>query len=162
MKSAIICDIDGCVIDTDWIWEEVERQNMEGSQMWEFFNKNANDLTKSKPQQLLINRLQTNAEVIFSTARSEAIRKETREMLEKIMQGKEFILMMRPEKCFDSSEAVKEAHLMEILKNYEVACAIDNEKENCNMYRRHGLVVMQINLTKEKTQNNETLQACMA
>ena len=30
MKDAIICDIDGCVVDTDWIWSEIEKQKLEG------------------------------------------------------------------------------------------------------------------------------------
>lgn len=155
MKKAIICDIDGCVLDTDWIWEEIEKQKLDGLKKWEFFNKNSCDLEKSEPQDLLIKLINGDMfsmqhELIFSTARSEIIRKETREILEKMFAGRDFILLMRPEDCLLPSWQVKEQHLNEILKNYEVTSAIDNEEPNCEMYRRHKINCLEWNIEEQK------------
>lgn len=144
MKDAIICDIDGCVVDTDWIWSEIEKQKLEGLEKWDFFNKNSCNLEKSKinPEMIMLLNgygVSNKNELIFSTARSEEIRTETRAMLHKIFPDREFLLFMRPADCVSTSDEVKKEHLVEILKNYNIKIAIDNENQNCQMYRKEKI-----------------------
>lgn len=142
MKQAIICDIDGCLIDSAWIWDEVERKELTGEAMWNFFDTHANS-PLSKAHYPLIKILQQaiskENELIFLTARSEVIREETRDRLAGIIYDRDFILLMRPLGNDDPSAVIKEVHLIELLKNYEINLAIDDEQANCDMFEKYGV-----------------------
>lgn len=43
MKDAIICDLDGCLFDTAWIFEETEKQGLTGAAKWDYFHRHVND-----------------------------------------------------------------------------------------------------------------------
>lgn len=163
MKSAIICDIDGCVIDTDWIWEEVEKKKISGAEKWLFFNKNSCDMVKAKIDDVLLRIIKmqlytTGAELIFSTARSECLREQTRKILQDLFEGHEFLLYMRPDGCLLPSEDLKEAHLQEIRKNFIVVQAYDNEAQNCMMYSKNGVDAIQ--WISKKHKGVDCKQAC--
>jgi len=142
MKQAIICDIDGCLIDSAWIWDEIERKGLTGEEMWKFFDENANAPLSAAHYPLvkiLQQALSKENDLIFVTARSESIREETRHRLAGIIYDKEFILLMRPLENADPSARVKEVHLVELLKNYEINLAIDDEQANCDMFEKYGI-----------------------
>ncbi len=160
MKQAIICDIDGCLIDTAWIWNEIEQKELIGNDMWNFFDAHANS-PLSKAHYPLIKILQQalskDNELIFLTARSEAIREDTRNRLAGIIYDRDFILLMRPHGNDDSSAVVKEVHLIELLKNYEINLAIDDEQQNCEMFEKYGIPAIRWEIKNDKPVAKQSL-----
>lgn len=159
MKQAIICDIDGCLIDSAWIWDEVERKELTGEAMWNFFDAHANS-PLSKAHYPLIKILQQalskENELIFLTARSEVIRGETRDRLAGIIYNRDFILLMRPLGNDDPSAVVKEVHLVELLKNYEINLAIDDEQANCDMFEKYGVPCVKWEIKRNQELQDDT------
>ena len=43
-QKAIICDIDGVLLDTEHIFERIETAQLTGRDKWDFFNRHANDV----------------------------------------------------------------------------------------------------------------------
>lgn len=167
-KQAIICDIDGCIVDTSWIWYDIEKMDLNGSKMWEYFDKNACDMSKNRviPQVLQIlssSYFNEELEILIVTARSERIRPETEEMLKSILD-RDFSLYMRPHNDLSGSIELKERHLKEILKDYEVRIAIDDEKPNLDMYAKYGIFCLWSDfnnnqLTSKEEKEPELVQA---
>ncbi len=147
--KAIICDIDGCVLDTSAIYKEIERLNLEGQRKWMFFETFANDSKMSVFNQTLGNWLVSQyikgINIIFLTARSEKIRYNTRTRLNKEFKNVlDYCLLMRAKDDLDPAHIVKEKHLKTILERYEVILAIDDEQPNLDMFNRYGLLVKKV------------------
>lgn len=83
--------------------------------------------------------------ILFLTARDEKVRVKTIHQL-KEMFSFPIHLYMRPRGDMRPSPIVKEEYLMEILKEHEILFAIDDETPNCEMYKSHGIPVIQITL----------------
>lgn len=140
MREAIICDIDGCLIETDWIFAEAKEKDLNTDETFALFDKYANS-DRCVINQKYVKLLQTfsNVDIIFVTARSEAIRHETQKKLEEILKGQQFLLYMRPIGNKENSCALKEMHLKEILKNYKVHLAIDDYIGNCLIFEKYNI-----------------------
>lgn len=163
-KQAIICDIDGCLIDTRWIWGEVEKQGLNGDKMWEFFHKHANDIKKSKIQENLLNILRAvNTEicdVVFLTARSEEIKFDTVVILKSCLPNASIKLYMRPIGNTDPSDIFKESIFAKIKKEHDIILAIDDEEPNCSMFRKNGITTIKWDIEKMRNKT-EGMQACV-
>lgn len=144
-KKIIICDLDGCLIDTSWIWEVNKNLKLKSPQCWEFFENNANS-SWTKIDFILLNYLKNKKkqgfDIEFLTARSEVIRKQTIEFLERttgLKCGQDFGLMMRP--VDDESPAVdyKKNAVTNRLSAETIALAIDDDKSIVEMYKKEGI-----------------------
>ena len=150
MKKAIICDIDGCLLYTSHIFDEVKAQGLEGSQKWEYFNKNANrDCVKFNYalSEILFNFYNQGFAIILLTARVESIRNQTRSKItyENILAGcnYKYSLYMRDENDNGTpSHESKLKHLKELKEKYFIILAIDDEDENCKMFQENGILTM--------------------
>lgn len=56
--KAIICDIDGCVIDTSRIYEEIAEKGITGADKFAYFEEYANDPAKALINQQLVDILE--------------------------------------------------------------------------------------------------------
>lgn len=144
-ENAIICDIDGCLIQTDWIFNDAKRLGLNGEETFTLFDLYANDIMNSVDKNLVltIKLLNFDKKIIFLTARSEDIRERTRKNLERILPGVSFLLCMRPSDDKRPQKAVKEDYLRTITEHYNVVLAIDDSAENCAVFEKHDIPYIQ-------------------
>lgn len=145
-KEIIICDIDGCLIDTAWIFDKAE--GMKLFEKWDFFNRNANNHENKINFDLvaLIDKLNFFAgyKIFFVTGRSDIIYKDTLRMLKRLFTHEDIALLMRKEGDYSPSHEIKEQIINRLKEEYKIICAIDDEPENCKMFKDNGILTMQI------------------
>ena len=145
----IICDLDGCLIDSAWIWDVVKSQNISKDEAFDIFNRLAN-ADKNGIDLALYNSLcfkaSSGLKIHFITARSELIEVETINFIQKklgLIYGKDFSISFRPTTDLSSpaeSKAVRVQHFLD--KGNQVVLAIDDENEILLMYARKGIPIM--------------------
>lgn len=143
-KRAIICDIDGCLLNTDYIHQEIKEKGLEGAAKWRYFETYANDIDVNFNHNLggLLESLARDGyEIILSTARNENIRHQTILKL-RINLDCKFKLYMRASNDISPACEVKRKHLKQIQEEYAVEMAIDDEDANLKMFSSNGLFVM--------------------
>ena len=152
LKKAIICDIDGVLLETKHIFEEIEKANLTGASKWDYFNRRANDHDVEVDTRV-IEVLETFAnqgyKILFVTARSAEIWKQTRAKIDMaIGQYAQNIfgysLAMRGTDDFNASDCVKAELLQQIQEKYDVLFAIDDDKLNCDMFRKNNILTLQV------------------
>ena len=152
LKKAIICDIDGVLLETKHIFEEIEKANLTGASKWDYFNRRANDHDVEVDTRV-IEVLETFAnqgyKILFVTARSAEIWKQTRAKIDMaIGQYAQNIfgysLAMRGTDDFNASDCVKAELLQQIQEKYDVLFAIDDDKSNCDMFRKNNILTLQV------------------
>lgn len=146
-QKAIICDIDGCLLDTLNIHKQIEELGLTGALKWRYFEAGANDIKTVKFNRNLANVLKTFADtgikIILLTARSEAIRYSTKLRLDyEINAAFSYKLLMRSMGDSNDPHIVKYLHLKKILEEYDVILAIDDEDANLKMFAANGIFVM--------------------
>jgi len=145
-KEIVICDIDGCLVETAWIFDRTS--GMETNEKWDFFNKNANNSDNKINFDLvnLVDKLKFFAgyKIFFVTSRSDIIYRETLRMLKGLFTHEDIQLLMRKEGDSSPSHKVKERIISELKEKYKIVCAIDDEPENCKMFKANGILTMQI------------------
>ena len=146
-QKAIICDIDGCLLDTSYIHRSIDSLGLEGAEKWRFFESLANDIKVVRFNKNLANILKTFADsgmkIILLTARSESIKYQTKLRLNYEINDKfNYTLLMRPINDTSDPQTVKFIHLKKILEEYDVILAIDDEDENLKMFAFNGIFVM--------------------
>ena len=146
-RKAVICDIDGCLLDTSQIFKEIEEKGLQGNEKWAYFERYANDRDKAKFNFILadvLNCLRNQGyKIIFSTARSEAIRINTKIRLQTDL-GFMGDLFMRPLGNINPAAEVKAEHLKSIKGFYNACIAIDDEDENLKMFSKNGLLAVKL------------------
>ncbi len=154
--KAVICDIDGCLLDSQGVLEEAEANTTNSNDKWRYFEKYANDRNKVAFNYVLgnmLNDMRNNGyKIIFSTARSEAIKIATKIRL-KAELGFMGDLYMRPLDNFDSSADVKAMHLKTIKNYYDVRMAIDDDESNIKMFSESGLRTIKYTIKKKGGKN---------
>lgn len=143
-KKAIICDIDGCLLDTAHIHKEIEEKGLDGADKWRYFEKHANsgDIRFNYTLGTFLESLARDGyEIIISTARNESIRHQTILRLRRSLDCK-FKLFMRASNDIRPACEVKKKHLKQIQEEYAVEMAIDDEDANLDMFSKNGLFVM--------------------
>lgn len=152
LKKAIICDIDGVLLETKHIFEEIEKANLTGASKWDYFNRRANDHDVEVDTRV-IEILETFAnqgyKVLFVTARSAEIWKQTRAKIDMAIGQYaqnifEYSLAMRGTDDFNASDCVKAELLQQIQEKYDVLFAIDDDKSNCDMFRKNNILTLQV------------------
>lgn len=139
----IICDLDGCLIDTSWIWRFVNNLEMSEDQRFNYFNLNANSTYSAIDRTFLAilsycRQIEIAHRIMFLTARSEIIAAPTINFLQVrtgLIAGKDFLINFRPVDDKSSPVESKRVRLLKILEQgHQVLFAIDNDPEICKMY----------------------------
>lgn len=152
LKKAIICDIDGVLLETKHIFEEIEKVNLTGASRWDYFNRRANDHDveiDSRVVEFLETFANQGYKILFVTARSEEIAKQTSAKIDmaiaKYAQNVfKYGLAMRGVDDYGASDCVKAELLHQIKQKYDVLLAIDDEKSNCDMFRQDNILTLQV------------------
>ena len=144
-KKCIICDVDGVLLDVSRIYKEIHKRKLKGEEKWEFFHKYANNpewAVKNKDIFQIVNGFidKTNAELFLVTARKECLFYSTLIYLSMFTP----YLIMRKKNDKRPAVELKEEALKEIQKDYDVVLAIDDELQNCLMYKRNGITTLRV------------------
>lgn len=150
--KAIICDIDGVLLDTEHIFDRITQTGLADDNAWEFFNRHANDhdvMADSRVIEILEAFANKGFKIIFLTARNVVIESQTRAKIDiSIAQFADnlfkYQLYMRPYKCKDKSCDVKQRWLNELRQTYDIYCAIDDESENCEMFAKNNILTLKV------------------
>lgn len=151
-EKAIICDIDGVILDSSQVFKEIDEQGLTGDAKWEYFDRHANGLhvyPEKRMLEIIYDLYQFGLRIIFLTARSVRIEEETVLRILKDfrlfgMPIRNFRMRMRPEGDYSPSADVKEKHLIELKKKYDILCAFDDDDSNCEMFRRNNILTFKV------------------
>lgn len=147
MENIIICDIDGCLVNSSWIWKTITLLGIkDDATKWDFFSRNANALYGSIDKNL-IKFLKAeikirNARILFLTARNVCIEEQTIKFIEKrtgLVYEQDFFISSRPGYDKSGSAESKRARLELIKKFYNPVFAIDDELIICELYSKHKI-----------------------
>ena len=143
-QKAIVLDIDGVIFDSTFLLQEIYDRALKGDEMWEYYYANCNsDRVEVKPQiYSILNGFKDHA-FFISTSRNERCREETESKLNKsgIFPDK---IYMRSEGDLRIAPELKQQHLQEIMKEYEILLFIDDEVANCRMASNLGIFTMRV------------------
>ena len=148
-NQIILCDLDGCLVNTTWIWEVVNAYKMTKDEGFDVFNKLAN-AERNKIDETLFKYLCFKAsgglKLHFMTARSELIEVETINFLQKktgLIYGKEFTISSRPSTDVSTPTESKSVRVQAMLDaGKKIAFAIDDEDDILRMYISKGIPVI--------------------
>lgn len=142
----IICDLDGCLIKSGWIWDVVKEKGFSKDVAFDFFNRSACcdaceiDVSLYK---YLCFRASGGLRLHFLTARSEVISVETINFIQQktgLIYGKEFTISFRPANDLSSPADSKARRLDAMIADKkEILLAIDDEDEILKMYQNRGI-----------------------
>ncbi len=171
-ENCIIIDLDGTVAQENNI---ADLSNIVTREDWDKFHESKKWYAPSefKPIHKVIdiinsfyNSFYNSPYVIFLTAREDTkeglIRlnslrfiRENFTMCENIKDyGFAFDLLMRKENDFRPSSIVKEDFLLhEILPNYDVILAFDDEENNIKMFQKHGITALKVYIGEDNEKN---------
>lgn len=146
-RKAIICDIDGCLLDTDKVLKNSEEKGYKGELKWEYFHEHANNPEfVSKNQRLfeLLNKFEKEGYIIILlTARSIEIADDTIKYLlsGNIKLTKFPYYLGRPLSDYRPSQEFKEDAIKELIttSNFDILFAIDDDLNNWKMFHRNGI-----------------------
>lgn len=148
-QKYIICDLDGCLIDSAWIWEVIRALKVSKDESFDIFNRLANaDKNNIDPPlyKFLCFKASGGLKIHFLTARSELIEIETINFIQKktgLIYGKEFSISFRPTTDLLSSAESKAVRLQSFIDSgRKVALAIDDETEVLKMYASKGIPII--------------------
>jgi len=142
-RKAIVIDIDNCVLDTQFILDEIHKFGLKGEEKWEYFYKNCNSdrVTLMSGIKDMLGEMYWDTPIIISTARNEKCKEATLNKLWK--EG--FIIpddaiFMRSYYDLRPASEVKREHLIEIMKEFDVIAFIDDDIDNCEMAKELGIL----------------------
>lgn len=142
-QRCIVCDIDGVILFSEFIFEDILKLGLKGDDKWAYFDANCNSdrVELMNGIKLLLRSFGDNVVTVVSTARSERVRFQTAKKLWKYKIGFEEMYMRALDDYRDARE-VKKDHLLKIMDNYEVVCFIDDDLGNCQMARDLGILAL--------------------
>ena len=150
-RKAIVCDVDGVLLQTDFILQEIFELGLKGDEKWDYFYEHCNSnrvtvipetkryidsfinatyevVEENEPNVITID----SVTLIVSTARNERCRIETDEKLYHC--GIEpYRIYMRACDDLRSACKVKREHLLKIMEEYDIVAFIDDDLENCEI-----------------------------
>ena len=140
--KAMILDIDGVILNTDFIFQEINELGLKGNDIWEYFYQHCNS-DRVQLMQGIEKFIWAVDEfnIIISTARSEKVRLQTSQKLTKhrILVDK---MYMRNIDDLNPASCVKREHLERIMKNYDIIAFIDDDLTNCQMAKELGILAL--------------------
>lgn len=144
-KNIIVLDLDGVILDTAFLFEEIFNLGLKGNAMWDYFHANCNtERVNLIPHfsnfflHLYDIRVNSNAEFIILTSRNEKVREETERKLR--LEGVFFDkLIMRPENDYREAHILKKEELEALQKEYNIVMFIDDDLKNCEAAKELGI-----------------------
>ena len=142
-EKAIIIDIDGVILESYPILEEIHKKKLTGDVMWDYFHSNCNNsrVKFMSNISLLLSCLNASVKVVLSTSRNEKCRQSTEERL-KVENFNYTTLYMRKEKDERPSPEVKKEHIHEIRQKFDIIAFIDDDLSNCLMAEGEGILAL--------------------
>lgn len=142
-RKAIVCDIDGVLLDSSHVMQEAEDLELYGDLKWDYFYNHCNDVEViSETKRLLFLFWINDVTIVFSTARNKKCYESTVEKFRK--EGIYFDkLPMRKDGDLRPAYEVKKEHI-EIVKrmDYDIIAFIDDDLDNCNMAKELGILAL--------------------
>lgn len=141
----IICDLDGCLVETSWIWDINRELKLQAPQCWELFENNANsswNKVDSFLEALLTEKIKQGYKLFFITARSKAIEKETIKHIEQkttLKHNIDFGIYFRNIGDFSEPWECKQNILDVVFDKKQIVLAIDDDKRIVEMYKQNGI-----------------------
>lgn len=143
-RKAIVCDIDGVLLNPQFIIDEIHKLGLKGDEKWEYFYKHCNsDRVEVIEEMLNLLRVfeRDGYLPIILTARNDKCYFETDL---KLCNCGVFAYKMYMRSYCDLRPAceVKREHLIEIMKEFDVITFIDDDIDNCKMAKDLGILVL--------------------
>ena len=157
-RKAIVCDIDGVLLNSQFILDEIHELGLKGEDKWEYFYEHCNsDRVKVIPEtkRYIDSFVHATYEVevepnvitidsvtlIISTARNEKCRIKT---IDKLAQHEIFFnrMYMRKQNDLRPALEVKREHLLQIMEEFDVISFIDDDLQNCEMAKSLGILAL--------------------
>ena len=143
-KKAIVLDIDGVILNTAFLFEEIFNLKLKGTAMWDYFHEHCNSdrvkvMSNFKPfYDFLIARSYSDIDLILLTSRNEKVKEGTKEKLreEGIYYDKIF---MRPNNDYREASTLKKETLHELQKEYNIVLFVDDDLKNCEAAKELGI-----------------------
>ena len=84
MGKAIVIDIDGVILDSAFLFDEIFKLGLKGDAMWDYFHEHCNSprVTFMKNIISLVKNISPEVSVMLSTSRNDICRRETEERLQ--------------------------------------------------------------------------------
>ena len=142
-RKAIVCDIDGVLLDSSHIMQEAEDLELYGDLKWDYFYNHCNDVEVITETKAFILKCAETFDILLSTARNENCKETTLNKLQK--EGLFFLscdIYMRSENDLRLASEVKREHLIKIMKEFDVIAFIDDDIDNCEMAKELGILAL--------------------
>lgn len=147
MQKIIICDIDGCLVNTSWIWKVVNLLGIEDdAKKWDFFGRNANalynEVDKNLVKFLKYEKEAKNARIMFLTARNINIECQTIDFIEKstgLEFERDFLISSRPIWDKSPTDESKRVRLGLINRFFKPIFAIDDKLVSVEMFCKYNI-----------------------
>lgn len=145
-EKTVVFDVDGVLLKTDYIFEEIFKLKLKGDAKWDYFREHCNS-ERTEPFKDIVNLWYKLAigyrKVFISTARNEKCREATHTKLWNCgFIIPEECLLMRKDKDYRSAVEVKKEHLFKIMENYDIVAFIDDDLANCEMAKELGILAL--------------------
>ena len=145
MRNCIVLDVDGVILNTAFLFEEIFNLKLKGDAMWDYFHKECNtDRVKLIPGfeefflRLYDIKVNSNVDIILLTSRNEKVRKDTELKLR--LEGVFFDkLIMRPKNDYREAHILKKEILQDLQKEYNIIMYIDDDLNNCEAAKELGV-----------------------
>lgn len=156
--TCVVIDIDGVILKSGFIINEIFEKGLKGNKKWDYFYKHCNSdkvtVTKGMPE-IILGLAAHGCSLILSTARNEHNRVPTTEKLHK--EGIVFKEMyMRQDGDYRPSAEVKRDHLIEISKKYNIKFFMDDDIGNINMAKEMGIGTIQVPSERMNNKNENS------
>lgn len=148
-RKAVIFDIDGTLVETRFLLNEIWQKGLKGEAEWEYFYEHCNSkrvkLIPSVEKLYKFLRYNTTCEFacILCTARNEVCRQRTLTRLAELGIFCDGIYMRGKDDLRDDAE-VKRDLFAEIQKKYDVIMVIDDDWRNCEVAKELGLLALRV------------------
>jgi len=152
--KAIVCDIDGCLLDVSHLYKSIYTQGLKGEDKWTYFHDYsvAPQMVIKIPQMFnMVNAFsKAGYKIILLTSRRELIAHKTLKFLLYDKTGEvtlDYITMMvyRPKEMNGvPSHIYKKQEILKLQKYYDIQLVIDDELENCKMFEDLGYTVLKV------------------
>lgn len=161
--KALVCDIDGCLLDVSKLYLEIHKRGLKGQEMWNFFHENANNPQYVDKIEQIFNLLnlygKAGYSIIILTARRDIIAKSTLHKLcdEYLHLSLSYLsqMIVRPvDKEGVPSHIFKKTELENLQEQYDIELVIDDEYTNCATFKEMGFTVLRV-LRKDNADKNE-------